>query len=163
MTLLKESDIVDRVKARIDGSSKSQSAAAEPKPNTSNTPSPSVSPSTNSNQMPMVSQNRDVVLELKSVRRQNDSLVMQVSLRNTGKQPVRFLYSFLNVTDDRGRAVSASTEGLPAELPSSSETFSGSIIIPTALVEGVEKLSLTLTDYPDQRLQLQLSNIPVAK
>jgi len=163
ITFFKEDDIISRAKTRIDGSSKSQSAPPEAKPTPSPTPRSTSSTDPNNVRLPMVSQSQDVALELKAVRRQGESLVMQVSLRNTGKQPVRFLYSFLNVTDDRGRAVSASTEGLPAELPASSETFSGTISIPMALVEGVEKVSLTLTDYPDQRLQLQLSNIPVVK
>jgi len=31
------------------------------------------------------------------------------------------------------------------------------------LLEDAKKLSLTLTDYPDQKLQLKMSEIPVAR
>jgi hypothetical protein len=69
----------------------------------------------------------------------------------------------LNVTDDQGRALSAITEGLPGELPPTGEAFSGTVSIPTALLEDAKKLSMTLTDYPDQKLQLKMSEIPVAR
>jgi hypothetical protein len=82
-------------------------------------------------------------------------------MKNDGSNPVRFLYSFLNVTDDQGRALSAITEGLPGELPANSQEFTGTVSIPTALLEDAKKLSLTLTDYPDQKLQLKMAEIPV--
>jgi hypothetical protein len=55
------------------------------------------------------------------------------------------------------------TEGLPAELPASSSAFPGTITLPADRLEGVQKVSLSLTDYPDKRLKLQLSNIPLAR
>lgn len=89
--------------------------------------------------------------------------MIDVSLKNDSDRSVQFLYSFLNVTDERGRALSATTEGLPGELPANQQKSSGTIKISTALLDDAEKLSLTLTDYPDQRLQLQISGIPVVK
>jgi hypothetical protein len=41
--------------------------------------------------------------------------------------------------------------------------FYGTVSIPTALLENAKEVSLTLTDYPGQKLQLQISGIPVAK
>ena len=59
--------------------------------------------------------------------------------------------------------MSAITEGLPGELPADGQEFSGTVSIPTALLEDSKKLSLTLTDYPDQKLQLKMSEIPVVR
>jgi hypothetical protein len=120
--------------------------------------------STNSDlKLPVKSQDRGVTLEVRSANQQGGSLLLNVSLKNNGANAVRFLYSFLNVTDDQGRALSAITEGLPGELPPNGEEFSGTVSIPTALLEDAKKLSLTLTDYPDQKLQLKMSEIPVAR
>jgi len=52
---------------------------------------------------------------------------------------------------------------LPGELPPDGQEYSGTVSIPAALIENAQKLSLTLTDYPDQRLQLKMSEIPVAR
>lgn len=120
--------------------------------------------SSGSNQnLPLKSQDRGVTLEVRSANLQGGSLLLDVSLKNEGNNPVRFLYSFLNVTDDKGRALSAITEGLPGELPSNGEEFSGTVSIPTALLDDAKALSLTLTDYPDQKLKLKMSEIPVAR
>lgn len=113
--------------------------------------------------LPLKSQDRGVTLEVRSANIQGGSLLLDVSLMNEGDNPVRFLYSFLNVTDDKGRALSAITEGLPGELPSNGEEFSGTVSIPTALLDDAKALSLTLTDYPDQKLKLKMSEIPVAR
>ncbi len=114
-------------------------------------------------QLPLKSEDRGVTLEVRSASQQGGSLLLNVSLKNDGTNPVRFLYSFLNVTDDQGRAMSAITDGLPGELPPNGKEFSGTVSIPTALLEDAKKLSLTLTDYPDQKLQLKMSEIPVAR
>jgi hypothetical protein len=37
------------------------------------------------------------------------------------------------------------------------------VSIPSALLEDAKQLSLTLTDYPDQKLQLKMSGIPVVQ
>lgn len=113
--------------------------------------------------LPVQSQDKGVTLAVNSASVQEGSLMLDVSLKNQSSNPVRFLYSFLNVTDDRGRALSAITEGLPGELPANGKEFSGTVSIPTALLENSEKLSLTLTDYPDQKLQLKMSQIPVVR
>jgi hypothetical protein len=120
--------------------------------------------STSSDQnLPVKSQDRGVTLEVRSATQQGGSLLLNVSMKNDGANAVRFLYSFLNVTDDQGRALSAITEGLPGELPANGQEFSGTVSIPTALLEDAKKLSLTLTDYPDQKLQLKMSEIPVTR
>lgn len=155
--ILREDEIIANVKARINGNSRRSNTNSS----TGAKSSTAAAPASTSVQFPMTAQSQGVVLELDSVRQAEKTLVLKVSLRNSGKSSVRFLYSFLSVKDDRGRELSASTDGLPAELPSSGERFTGTISIPTTILNQVEKLSLALTDYPNQQLQLQLSDIPL--
>ena len=164
VSILREDDIINGVKARMNGNA----GGPAKEPRTSVVPAPEKSPnkpavatSPSPAKLPMVSQSQDVVLELSSIRKQDESLILQVSLRNNGKQPVQFLYNFLSVVDERGRSLVTNVDGLPSDLPSLSKTFTGTISISTSLLDGVEKLSLTLTDYPDQRLQLELPNIAI--
>lgn len=119
--------------------------------------------SPNSLNLPLKSQDQGVTLEVTSTSVQGGSLLLNVNLKNEGSNSVRFLYSFLNVTDDKGRALSAITEGLPGELPANGSGFSGTVSIPTALLDDAKTLSLTLTDYPDQKLKLNMSEIPVSR
>ncbi|NER20857.1 MAG: hypothetical protein F6J96_09130 [Symploca sp. SIO1C2] len=126
-------------------------------------PVASLASNNTSSDLPIKSQDQGVTLEVRSANQQGGSLLLNVSLKNEGGNAVRFLYSFLNVTDDQGRALSAITEGLPGELPADGQEFAGTVSIPTALLEDSKKLSLTLTDYPDQKLQLKMSEIPVVR
>lgn len=173
--ILREEDILVNVNEFINGKGKdSKQDKAENKDNQPNKPEQKPSPEPSATQasftttnpglkLPAKSQDRGVSLEVRSATQQGGSLLLNVSMKNEGKNAVRFLYSFLNVTDDQGRALSAITEGLPGELPPTGETFSGTVSIPTALLEDAKKLSLTLTDYPDQKLQLKMSEIPIVR
>lgn len=164
--LLKEEDILTNVKARIEGKGKnvkpekpqpknkelSKEAPAKKTPVAADVPQPG---------FPLTTQNQGVTLNVLSARYSGGALLLKVNFKNEGDKTVRFLYSFLDVTDDQGRALSANTEGLPTQLPADGKTFSGTISIPTALLDDVNKLSITLTDYPDQQLRLQVSDISV--
>lgn len=161
VAFLSEADILTQVKARL--SSQTASSAppvtpvAAPAPSSSN----SAAKATPQVGFPIVSKDGGVLMEISGAQPDNGSFVLNVNLRNEGTKSVRFLYSFLDVSDDQSRTLSATAEGLPGELQPLSETFSGAIRIPAALVEGVETLSVSLTDYPDQKIQLKLSRIPV--
>lgn len=167
--LLKETDILRSVRAQMSGdaepdrndqSSDRQNNAVEvahsPEPE-----SPAASPAAAS--LPLTSENQGVTLAVQSTREENGYLLLNVSLQNRSSKSVQFLYSFMNVTDDQGRAFSANTEGLPGQLPPESESFTGTVSIPTALLGNAKSLSLTLTDYPNQQLQLQVTDIPIAR
>ncbi|MCL1475402.1 hypothetical protein [Argonema antarcticum] len=163
VVMLKEADIIKTVKVMMQ---KSKQRQPEKKNNTDNrTKLLSAVDPTQSDAapagFPIVSKDKGVTLEIRSVRQQQGSLLLDVSLKNESSQSVKFLYSFLDVTDDRGRPLSASAEGLPGELPANGEAFSGTVSIPTTVLEGASRISLTLTDYPDQQLRLQTSGIPV--
>lgn len=163
--LLKEADILAAVlkrtqqgRAPADSFTKpptTEPAAADPSP----TPSPS--PKIASATFPLVSQDKEVKLEVLGARRQGGSLLLDVSLQNESAQPMRFLYSFLDVSDNNGRPLSAIAEGLPGELPPRSDAFKGTVRIPSALLEDAQSVSLMLTNYPNQDLQLKITDIPL--
>jgi serine/threonine protein kinase len=124
----------------------------------------SPSPQLKTNQFPMKSQDKGVTLKVLSITKSIRSpLVLNVSLKNEGAVPRRFLYSFLNVTDDQGSALSAITEGLPKEVPAKGKEFFGTISIPENLLKESKSIELSLTDYPDQELRLMTSKIQILR
>ena len=167
VSILKEKDILTTVKARVEGRDPDKTTAggntkADKASSKAATAKKTVAPNASA-KFPLNSRDGGITLEVSAASQRSNSMLLDVSMKNEGSQPVRFLYSFLNVTDDRGRALSASAEDLPAELPPNGQVFYGTVSIPTALLENAKEVSLTLTDYPGQKLQLQISGIPVAK
>ena len=120
-------------------------------------------PESRENKLPLKTSDGGVTLEVAGASQQGGSLLLDIKLKNEGRKAVRFLYSFLDVMDDRGRVLSAITDGLPGELPANSQNFAGTVRIPTALLDDARQISLTLTDYPEQKLQLKVSEIPVVR
>jgi hypothetical protein len=112
---------------------------------------------------PITDTNQGVTLAVLKAQRQGSSILLDVNLKNEGTESVRFLYSFLDVRDDRGRILSVITDNLPGELPPNGKTFTGSLKIPTVLLNDAKNISVTLTDYPDQELELKLPEIPVVR
>jgi hypothetical protein len=169
VVLLKEADILAAVKARID----SRGKKAKPEKPLIENPQDEKQSSTKTKLVadtetpqpgfPMVHKTAGVTLEVTSARFSGGALQLKMNFKNEGDRTVKFPSSFLDVTDERGQTLSANTEGFPEELPANGKTFAGTASISTALLENVQKISLKLTDYPEQRLQLQMLNIPVVK
>ncbi|MDJ0729193.1 MAG: hypothetical protein QNJ33_04295 [Crocosphaera sp.] len=122
-----------------------------------------IKPSQTVANLPLHVKDQGVKLQVNEATNEGTTLSLKVNLQNEGTTPVKFLYSFLEVKDNQGRALSAITEGLPEELPPNSENFVGKVKIPSALVDDSQTLSLNLTDYPDQKLQLNIAQIPVIR
>lgn len=164
LNIIQEKEIIADVYERIKGK-KSQSQQEETerlkaqKESEKNTLDASNQP----NVFPIQHRVEGVVLEVVRVSKEENSLLLDVNMKNEGSQPVKFLYSFLDLRDDQNRPLSAITDGLPAELPASNENFAGTVKIPLTLLEGSQTISLSLSDYPEQKIQLKLSNIPVVK
>lgn len=166
--MLKEKDIITSVRARIEGQGKNvkpqkpqtedQSSSKQSSPQTTQVAAEPPQPG-----FPVIDKNQGVTLEVLSARFSGGALLLKVNFKNEGDRTVRFLASFLDVTDDRGRSLSANTEGLPWELPPNGKTFSGTVSISTLLLEDVKKLSMSLTDYPQQQLRLQMQDIPITR
>lgn len=113
--------------------------------------------------LPLLAENQDVIMAVNAVRRQGNVLRISLSLQNVGDRPVEFLYSLIDVIDQQGQPLSVSTDGLPQEIPPTGQTFEGSVTIPVVLLGTSDTLSLRLTDYPDQDIELSISDIPVAQ
>lgn len=166
VVMLKEEDILTTVKARIEGMGKNVKPEKRLEPDNQSSSKQAPPQSTLAADVlqpgfPITSRDQGVTLEVLSARYSGGALLLKVNFKNEGSKVVRFLYSFLDVTDDQGRTLSASTENLPGELPPDGKIFSGTVSIPAFLLDDVRKLSIKLTDYPDQKLQLQTSDIPV--
>jgi len=166
---LKEEDILKEVKSRINDKNKAnklekseEEEIKTSKPQTKEKP-PEVAEEVSQPGFPISAESEGVTMSVQSVRYSGGDLLLRVNMQNKGADSMRFLYSFLDISDDKGRTLSAITEGLPAELPGKSSAFKGTISIPTALLDDVKQISLSLTDYPAQKLKLQLSDIPVEK
>ncbi|NJL02506.1 MAG: hypothetical protein HC910_18845 [Spirulinaceae cyanobacterium SM2_1_0] len=165
--LLDETEILQQVNDIINGKvpaetetadAEAAAAAASPTPEVADLPVAEINAA-----LPMQGRDGDVTLEVTEASQVEGSLLLAVNLRNEGEEPVRFLYSFLAVSDEQGRALSAITDGLPSELPPNGQAFDGTIKIPLALIEDSQTISLMLSDYPERRLQLSLTNIPVVQ
>ncbi|MBO3461898.1 hypothetical protein G7B40_015115 [Aetokthonos hydrillicola Thurmond2011] len=171
LTLLKEDEIIKLVKSRIEGktkAAKSKKLEDEDEDNSSSDKQQDKKPQEAAEEKPQLgfpisAQNGGVTFSVQSARFSSGSLLLKVKMQNKGSESVHFLYSFLDVTDDKGRTLSASADGLPAELPGNGPLFSGTVSIPTALLDDVKKISLALTDYPAQKLRLEVLNIPIEK
>lgn len=112
---------------------------------------------------PVMAQHQQVTLTVHSVRRQGNVVRLGVSLQNSGDRPIEFLYSLMDVLDEQGQSLSASTDGLPQYIPATGETFQGAVVVPSVLLGSSNTLSLSLTDYPNQQVQLQIDDIPIAQ
>jgi hypothetical protein len=165
--MLSEKEILKTVEARIEGKSKTSAKKRQNKKNTEPQGIEKTPPVEQEEKLqagfPLKADSEGVSLSVQSARFSGGALELQVKMQNRGSETARFLYTFLDVTDDKGRTLSASTEGLPAELPPEGPIYNGRVIVPTALLDDVKKISLTLTDYPAQKLRLEVSDIPIER
>ena len=137
------------------------SSSSEPTPAPISTPTP-IQASTPAAQAPeAVAPAGSVVMNVLSAQRQGGAIVLNVTMQNNSNQTVRFLYSFMDVRDNNGRVLSASTSGLPGELPPNSTVYSGTVRIPEIFVQGSSSVSLSLPDYPSQRMWLRVGGVPL--
>jgi hypothetical protein len=163
---LKEKEIIANVEAEIKGAKKPNSdQKSDQKPSSEtdqSSPSPSPSPEAKQNvKFPVTSQDKGVSLEVRSVEQQGENVVLNVAIKNSSDRDVQFLYTFLDVTDQEGQALTATTSGLATELVAKSDPSLGTISIPKAVLGESKQISLNLSDYPAQELKLQISNLPI--
>lgn len=164
-TAVSEQSILVKVDAIINGK-KSEAKPAEPKKEPEEKPESFLKSESDTSDnspvsFPLKSSDGGVTLEVTKVSQQAGSLLLEVNLKNDSSDEIQFLYSFLDLKDSEGNSLSPITEGLPGKLPANSKPFPGVVKIPTTLIDKEEKLSLNLTDYPEQKLQLKIANIPV--
>ncbi|NJN73734.1 MAG: hypothetical protein HC799_13465 [Limnothrix sp. RL_2_0] len=116
-----------------------------------------------SSPFPLATEVEDISLAVNDVRSLGSYLVMDVTLQNSSRESIRFLYNFLELKDQDGRLLSAQTEGLPGEIPANNQEYVGTIRIPTVLVEEIDSISLHLSDYPSQEITLEILDIPMVR
>ncbi len=114
-----------------------------------------------SRQLPLATTDQDVTLQVVNVTPEADNLILSVNLTNDGGEAVQFLYSFLEVKNEQGETIGATVEGLPETLPANGKSIEGIVKIPLSLVSEQSTLSLSLTDYPEQKRKLMIKDIPL--
>ncbi len=112
---------------------------------------------------PLDSKSKGLTLKVSNARYEADSLFLELNLKNESARSVRFLYSFIDLIDDRNLPLSAIPEGLPSELPADGKNYRGKLEIPKTLLDNSKSISMTLTDYPEREIELQLNNIPIVR
>ncbi|URR35057.1 hypothetical protein NBE99_10465 [Thermosynechococcus sp. HN-54] len=158
--ILDEAEIIAQTKARIaEMTQGSGEREIVPAPTTASEPQTAepAAPQT----LPIVAEDKGVRLEISHVDTIGQDLALHVSLKNDSSQGVQFIYTFLEIKNDKGSLLSALTEGLPTELPPGSDLVKGTILIPKSLLGDTKTLTLRLASYPNQDVQLQAANIPV--
>jgi hypothetical protein len=162
MVLIKEEDIIKSMKERIASSAKGGGRPVDSAPD-EKAEKEKDKPADTSNlvKLPLINNVEGVNLEVLSTRREGDATLLDMTVKNTGTKAVQFRYTFLTVTDDQGRIVAAETIGLPSEIPNNSETFSGSVKLPTSSLKDAKSVTLQMSDYPEQKLQFRLADIPI--
>jgi hypothetical protein len=170
VALLSEEEILADVKAHVTqytDANRPVVTVTEPQDNPSDAQTPimeaeeSFISATAPGQLPVSDEDQGVMFQVLTVRQERDALVLDVSVQNQGDETYRFLYSFMELEDDQGRMFSGNTEGLPTDLRAGDGPFYGTVSLPIALLDGANSLSLSLTDYPDQQLNLQIPQIPL--
>ncbi|NJM67138.1 MAG: hypothetical protein HC851_16445 [Acaryochloris sp. RU_4_1] len=163
---LSEKDLIAKVKSQTSGSdatkqkkARSQQAKEDAKAKTSDQKAEDAKPTTQS--FPVKVQSQGMNLEIRSLIQEDNTLVLKVALQNTSNKTIQFVYTFLDITDDQGQALFSEIRGLPTEFKPKGETFFGTIKILDVPPENVKTISLSLNDYPDQNVKLDVQNIPV--
>ena len=159
ITLMKEEDILKAAKEKVSTSLKA-GAKPDPADQKDKLKDPTDDKKT-IGKFPFIHKDKGITFEVTASRRQEDTLLLDLALKNDSDQPVKFLYSFLTITDDQGRILNGETTGLPAELPAKSDRSTGTVKISSVLLANASKITLQLSDYPNQKVQLEVSDIPV--
>jgi hypothetical protein len=162
MVLMKEDDIVKSMKERIASTAKGggrTDQSEDDKANPDKKPKPA--DTTPIAKLPLSNNVEGVALEVIASRREGEATLLDLTIKNASPKTVQFRYTFLTVTDDQGRIVPAETIGLPSEIPSNSETFSGSVKLPSNSLKDAKTVTLQMSDYPEQKLQFRLADIPI--
>ncbi|WP_299488241.1 hypothetical protein [Acaryochloris sp. IP29b_bin.137] len=161
---LNEKDLIAKVRSQTSGANTAkEKKKTAPKSNLEKSKSQSQDKKDKSEpkSLPIKVQSQGMNLEVQSVSREDDTLILNVAFQNTSDRTVQFVYTFLDITDDQGQALFSEIRGLPTEFKPKGENFFGTIKILDVPPETVEKISLSLNDYPDQTVKLDIQNIPV--
>ncbi len=161
ITLLKEEDILKAAKEKVSSSLKAGAKADPPTADQRDVLKETSEMKKTNQAFPYVGKDKEVTIEVTAIRRQEDTVNFDVSLKNDSSKTVNFLYSFLTITDDQGRLLNGETTGLPSELIARSDRVMGTVKVSSSLLANASKVSLQLSDYPDKKIQLEVSDVPI--
>lgn len=167
VSFLKEEELIKQVKAQTQG--KSSKEAPKPKETSKDAKKtdkkqedkPKATAKKATGSFPIKLESQGVKLDIRSLEQKGDDLLLTVALVNGGSKPVQFIYAFLDVIDNKEYALASEVNGLPESLPAKSETYVGSITIFDSPAGSLESLNLKLSDYPDQKVILEINDIQV--
>ena len=172
MDLISERQVIVAVYDKIyakEQSLKKNTAANSPQPNSNfvklpDDPDPNKANGSNAASVfPLSNVASNIQFEVSNARLLGTAWVLDISLRNGSNASVKFLYNFLELKDGQGRTVSGQTAGLPAEIPANNQVYEGQVRIPAIILDDVETLSMSLSDYPNQNITLEIADIPVVR
>lgn len=160
---LNEKDLIAKVKSQTSGANTAkEKQKTAPKPKKTQSSDSKEDKNSQPKSLPIKINNQGMNFEVKSLSREDDTLILNVALQNSSDDTIQFVYTFLDITDDQGQALFSEIRGLPTEFKPKGEIFFGTIKILDVPPESVEKVSISLNDYPDQKVKLNIQNIPVA-
>lgn len=173
VTFLKEDELIRKVQAQTRGTSakpkpkpadkkadekKEEAKKDEKKPEAKK---PEVKKADGSFPVRLESQN--VKMDIRSLVQTDEEIILNVAMVNGSNQPVQFIYTFLDITDNKGYSLTSEVIGIPETLNANSETYVGTIRVLDTPPGAATRLSMRLTDYPDQKVNLEIKDIPVAQ
>jgi len=164
---LNEKNIIDQINQDIKNKGKTIKPKAKETPNSTETPNPDAKTAEEAKKLPLKTtfplsnQSEGITLTVDKATPKENSLILSVNLKNESAKPVQFLYSFLEIKDEEDRTLSGIAEGLPEKIPAHSQPFNGQIKIPLDLVKDNKSITLSLSNYPDQTINLSIKDIPI--
>lgn len=160
---LNEKDLIAKVKSQTSGANiAKEKQKTAPKPKQTKSSDSKEDKKSQPKSLPIKVNNQGMNFEVKALSREDDTLLLNVALQNSSDKTIQFVYTFLDITDEQGQALFSEIRGLPTEFKPKGEIFFGTIKILDVPPETVEKISISLNDYPDQKVKFDIQNIPVA-
>ena len=160
--LIKEKDVLAKVSRETKTVAKpdehKKAAKPDPKAEKAANGKPTPPPKTS---LPMAVQSQGVRLDVRSMTPTSDGMTLEVTMQNDSPREVQFLYDFLDISDSQSLFLSTEVKGLPTKFTAKSEKYSGVIKVFGAPASEVKWISLSLSDYPDQRIELKIPKIVI--
>ena len=112
---------------------------------------------------PISSSDNGVTMRVQKATKKGGTLLLDLDLTNKSTEKVEFLYDLLDIRDSENNYLTGIADGLPRKIPPDGQVYSGKVRIPISLLDSSEKISLSLTDYPNQEIKLTILDIPVKR
>ena len=168
VSFLKEDELIKKVQVQTRGASSKPAPKSEKKPDSEKKADKKATPKKDEvkkadGSFPIRLESEKVKLDIRSLVQRDDEIILNVAMMNGNSQPVQFIYTFLDISDNKGYSLTSEVIGIPETLKANSETHVGTIRVLDTPPGAATRLSLRLTDYPDQKINLEIKDIPVPK